>query len=106
MEEKGTLHKSMTNYHLLAVQTKTYFHTHTIISNENYQHHRIIYMLGKKRNDKKEVRHILLKVESISLIVRIYMCLMFGHASLFDRHFRMAVRIVWKICRIPWTSVR
>lgn len=33
-------------------------------------------------------------------------CRKFGHASLFDSHFRIPGRIVWKICRIPWTSVR
>lgn len=36
--------------------------------------------------DKQQVTCILQKVQFISLVLRVYRCPMFGHASLFDRH--------------------
>lgn len=52
---------------------------------------------GNINSEKHQFSHILCKVQSMSLGLLVYMSLMFRHASLFDRHFRMLGRIVWKI---------
>ena len=87
---------------------KIFSHIHTNVPGDNHNHHRNMDKMTKNPlwETRLQVRHILQKAQSISLALRVYRCLMFGHASLFDEHFRMPGRIVWKICRIPWTSVR
>lgn len=97
----------------------THTHKHTYV--DNHKQHRymrqLVHLYVEKSHTEKSVLERLgrennmldtfpNKLRAIFLVLRLYRCLLFGHATLFDRHFRMPGRIVWKICRIPWTSVR
>lgn len=101
----------MTNYHLLAVSTKTYLNTLANMHKDNKRTSRSrregFSRLSRESRTSSSRTHSPQSVQLvIPLLWRICRCLLFEHASLFDRHFRMPVRTVWKICWIPWTSVR